>query len=64
MKHILDTGFKYRPAVDTDVRKTFDRVRKEQRQQKAAADCAPWFDDSAFSKPKALVRQLTTARST
>jgi hypothetical protein len=30
MKHILDSEFRYRPSFDTDVRKTFERVRRTQ----------------------------------
>lgn len=30
MKHILDSDFRYRPSFDTDVRKTFERVRRNQ----------------------------------
>jgi len=30
MKRITDPTFKYTPAVSTDIRKTFARVRKEQ----------------------------------
>lgn len=30
MKHILDSSFRYRPSFDTDVRKTFERVRRQQ----------------------------------
>lgn len=29
-KRILDKDFKYVPAVKTDIRKTFDRLRREQ----------------------------------
>ena len=29
MKSILDPSFKYVPSVQTDIRKRFDRVRKE-----------------------------------
>jgi len=30
MKHILDSAFRYKPSFDTDVRKTFDRIRRQQ----------------------------------
>lgn len=30
-RSILDPAFRYVPAVETDLRKTFARVRKEQR---------------------------------
>ena len=30
-KSILDSNFKYRNAASTDVRKTFERIRREQR---------------------------------
>jgi hypothetical protein len=29
MKSILDPSFRYRPSHDTDIRKTFERVREE-----------------------------------
>jgi hypothetical protein len=32
MKHILDSSFRYKPSFDTDVRKTFERVRRQQQQ--------------------------------
>ena len=32
MKHILDSSFRYKPSFDTDVRKTFHRVRRRQVQ--------------------------------
>ena len=31
MKHILDSTFRYKPSFDTDVRKTFERVRRQQQ---------------------------------
>jgi hypothetical protein len=31
MKTIFDSSFKYTPSRETDVRKTFDRIRREQR---------------------------------
>jgi hypothetical protein len=41
MKHILDSDFRYRPSFDTDVRKTFEKVRRQQmrdRDQSPAKD--------------------------
>lgn len=41
MKSILDPEFHYTPAVETDLRKTFARIRREQRrQQEASAQAA------------------------
>ena len=31
MKSILDRSFRYTPSTETDLRKTFARVRREQR---------------------------------
>ena len=31
MKHILDSDFRYRPSFDTDVKKTFEKVRRQQQ---------------------------------
>ena len=33
MKSILDHSFHYTKSIDTDLRKTFARIRREQRQQ-------------------------------
>jgi hypothetical protein len=43
MKHILDSTFRYKPSFDTDVRKTFEKVRRQQQtherdQAKAESD--------------------------
>jgi hypothetical protein len=35
MKHILDSSFRYKPSFDTDLRKTFERIRRQQQQPKA-----------------------------
>ena len=35
MKSILDPTFRYTPSVQTDVRKTFARIRRELRAQEA-----------------------------
>lgn len=36
MKSIWDKSFKYTPAVQTDIRKTFAKVRREMREKEAA----------------------------
>lgn len=36
MKSILDRTFDYTPAAATDLKKTFARIRREQRAQNAA----------------------------
>jgi hypothetical protein len=33
MKSILDSSFRYTPSSETDVRKTFERIRREQQAQ-------------------------------
>lgn len=38
MKHILDSEFRYRPSFDTDVRKTFEKVRKQQMRGEQPAE--------------------------
>ena len=34
MKHILDSDFRYRPSFDTDIKKTFEKIRRQQQQVK------------------------------
>jgi hypothetical protein len=36
MKSILDPSFKYYPSVDTDLRRTFQRIREEMRRASIA----------------------------
>jgi len=31
MKHILDSDFRYRPSFDTDIKKTFEKARRQQQ---------------------------------
>jgi hypothetical protein len=38
MKHILDSSFRYKPSFDTDVRRTFERVRRQQQAQARGTD--------------------------
>ena len=35
MKSILDPSFRYTKSIDTDLRKTFARIRREQQKQAA-----------------------------
>jgi hypothetical protein len=37
MKGILDSSFRYKPSYDTDIRKTFERIRREREAQQPAA---------------------------
>jgi hypothetical protein len=59
MKSILDPSFRYTPSAETDLRKTFARVRREQR--RAAEAAAP-----AGSRPPQVLpitlRKLGAAR--
>ncbi len=41
MKSILDPSFKYVPSVSTDLRKTFERVRREQAQTQKTKPATP-----------------------
>lgn len=36
MKRILDPGFQYRPSYETNLQKTFDRIRRQQRRESRA----------------------------
>jgi hypothetical protein len=51
MKHILDSDFRYRPSFDTDVRKTFEKVRRQQLRDR---DQAPAKDEPQQMKVKVL----------
>jgi hypothetical protein len=55
VKSILDRTFRYTSSVETDLRKTFARIRREQRtQQKTAAQA----EADTFAKIRPL-RQRT-----
>jgi len=41
MKSILDPSFRYTKSVETDLRKTFARVRRELRKQQVQQQSAP-----------------------
>ncbi|MEO8566553.1 MAG: hypothetical protein ABI541_09245 [Betaproteobacteria bacterium] len=38
MKSVLDPTFRYTPSIDTDLRKTFARLRREARAQETQRD--------------------------
>lgn len=40
MKYIFDSSFRYRPSFATDVRETFKRARREQRERARDRDQA------------------------
>jgi hypothetical protein len=39
MKSILDPSFRYTKSIETDIRKTFARIRREQQKQARAHPC-------------------------
>ena len=41
MKSILDRSFRYTPSDETDLRKTFARIRREQRRSAAPVSATP-----------------------
>jgi hypothetical protein len=49
MKHILDSSFRYRPSFDTDVRRTFEKARRQQHSKQS---------EQARQKPEVRVKVL------
>lgn len=66
MKSILDPTFHYTSSANTDLRKTFARVRRELRRQQAGSggavghdatsNVSPIFQRSGRTPPKAIAR--------
>jgi hypothetical protein len=59
VKSLLDPTFKYVPSVETDIRKTFARVRREARRQPPvlssndrSSKIALLFGDKSFAEKK------------
>jgi hypothetical protein len=59
-KSILEPGFKYRNAASTDLSKTFERIRREQRQGTSASQNA----DSPGAKVVATIGRARSLQST
>jgi hypothetical protein len=53
MKHILDSSFRYKPSFDTDVRKTFEKIRRQQQVREQAK-----AESETVSAPRIRVLQL------
>lgn len=51
-KSILDPDFKYRNAASTDVRETFERIRREQRLEEEERR----YSQNEFGTPKVVAR--------
>jgi len=61
MKHILDSDFEYRPSFATDVKKTFERIRRQQ-QVRERTQAKPGHGDTQVKVLK--LDQLKKASST
>jgi len=59
MKSILDPAFRYNPSFDTDLKKTFARIRREGRKN---VERAEQMTANAPVKVASLVRKMATAR--
>jgi hypothetical protein len=57
MKRIFNSSFKYTPSLKTDVRKTFDRIRREQRAKIAGWTGAPRSDTKVNVLPLVLLNK-------
>ena len=56
MKHILDSDFRYRPSFDTDVRKTFEKARRQlQVREREPAEREP---ENTQPEPRVRVLKL------
>ncbi len=60
MKSILDPSFRYTASFNTDLHKTFARIRRDRRQQ---ADRAAQATADGLAKVSSIVRKTATGRS-
>jgi hypothetical protein len=65
MKSILDPSFRYTPSFETDVRRTFERIRREQEAQiqEEQVNADPSGSRTAFEQ-RALSSLTLRTRST
>lgn len=59
MKSILDPSFRYTASFNTDLQKTFARLRREHR---SAAEMAVQVPANTFAKVSSIVRKSATTR--
>jgi hypothetical protein len=59
MKSILDPSFRYTPSFNTDLHKTFARIRRDQRQQ---AERAVHAAMGPIAKVSSIVGKTATRR--
>lgn len=59
MKSILDPSFRYRASFNTDLQKTFARIRRGQRKQ---ADQAVPVDSGARANVSSILRKTAAGR--
>ena len=59
MKSILDPSFRYTASFNTDLQKTFARIRREQQEE---AERPVQATAGAFAKVTAIARKTATGR--
>ena len=64
MKHILDSEFRYRPSFDTDVRKTFEKARRQQLQGRSRDEAGENAKEPELKIKVLKLEQLKKASST
>lgn len=52
MKRVFDPSFKYTSSLETDLHKTFDRIRREQRAAARRAEATPASKATVVQLPR------------